>query len=521
MGINSRRRPDKTVLGEERIMFVVLPKTVKFSDMSKKLSLSAHSYKVFVHKNKNTKLLKELLLEYKIGKEVGSDSYIDSSPKYFIKNNALQPEFYTPILDNKECAVPILPQKFIEMELEKGDILMSKDANIGESAILPDNLHDYMISGGLVKLKFEPDLSLYIFAVMKHDFFKEQINLMTSKGATIKHAKKLWLNTIIPFPTQADSEDVIKYVALLTSAIIRKEEEIKKKYQTIIKMIDKELKTNQKQEEFNYKFPTFSEVLNAGRLDTGVYTKNFKKLMFDVENYKAGASTLKQLGFNVKRGPNLAVSVIGESIYTDEPRDNYYRLLEPKHISRYMTVTREEYLGNKNKIPTLRKGHILFGAEGCVGKVYVLCENIDNTITNYHGMSIYSHTHPLEKSIFIATWLSYLKEKGVLNNLAVGGQGGSVGKDKLLNLKIPNFPSEITKMIAKLYYNPVHYKTSKLNLDSFEQEDKRVTNESGIYNLDLQIKLLKRELDNIITSIALGKKIDTNFDFLKSVSKGE
>ena len=72
------------------------------------------------------------------GNEVGSINYISISSHYFIRAKALQNEYFLPILDN-ETAVPIRPQVFSNFNLKEGDILISKDSNIGEIVILDKN----------------------------------------------------------------------------------------------------------------------------------------------------------------------------------------------------------------------------------------------------------------------------------------------------------------------------------------------------------------------------------------------
>ena len=112
--------------------------------------------------------------------------------------------------------------------MNKGDILIVKDSNIGEVVFLNKNLKNHVISGGLVKLVFDEELKYYIFAMMKSDFFKEQLYLLTPKGSTLKHAKTLWLDLKIPFPNHED-EVIIKYISLLIEAIIISKEKIKMK----------------------------------------------------------------------------------------------------------------------------------------------------------------------------------------------------------------------------------------------------------------------------------------------------
>lgn len=519
MGFEPRKntyRPVREVRNDMQYMQV--PPAVNYKDLRAKQSLSPSSYKTFLIANKTTKRIRDLISEKaQKGQEVGSSSYISKSNFYFLRNKALQASCFVPALHDVECMVPILPNSFKDLKLKKGDILLSKDANVGETAYLHEDLPYCMISGGLVRLRFPEQIGHYVFAFMKSDFFKEQVYLMTARGATIRHAKSLWLDAVIPLLNGPNKDEVIEFVGHMTKAVIRKEVEIERKYNKIIALIDKELKGNQGPGTFTYNMPSLKELQQTRRINASIYSMDFKHNIFHIENYKHGSKTLQDLGFKPKRGPNLAVSVIGRSIYSEEPKSNFYELIEPMDITDFMTVRRFRWLGNKTEIPCLRKSDILFGAEGNIGKVYVFCDDVNNTITNYHGMSINTDdTKTLWENIFIGCFLSYLKEERVFEKIAVGGQGGSVGKEKLLRLKIPDFPPANKEEIAKYYYNPMSYDEEKLNASFFEEEDTRVTRDAGISQLDKQLKAIRRILNGIIERVIWDKEVEISFDFLKT-----
>ena len=53
---------------------------------------------------------------------------------------------------------------------------------------------------------------------------------------------------------------------------------------------------------------------------------------------------------------------------------------------RYM---KKEYLGNPNELKTLKKGDVIFGAEGNEkGRSLAIIEEQSNTITNIHGITL-------------------------------------------------------------------------------------------------------------------------------------
>lgn len=131
---------------------------------------------------------------------MGSINYIIDSHKFFIKTRALQSHSFIPII-NKETITPIRPQVFKNYNLKENDIIISKDSNIGETIMLDEDMQDYMLSGALYKLPVDKNKH-YLFAFLKHPYFLKQLDIMTPKGATIRHAGKRFLDCKIPLPNQ-------------------------------------------------------------------------------------------------------------------------------------------------------------------------------------------------------------------------------------------------------------------------------------------------------------------------------
>ena len=117
--------------------------------------------------NKNNKKVKDLLTRditfSDNGNEVGSVNYISKSPKYFIRAKALQRESFLPFITN-QTSIPIRPQVFTNFNLKEGDILISKDSNIGETVILDKDLPNHTISGALYKLPIKEKNIIYLLS---------------------------------------------------------------------------------------------------------------------------------------------------------------------------------------------------------------------------------------------------------------------------------------------------------------------------------------------------------------------
>ncbi|PIT84468.1 hypothetical protein COU37_02980 [Candidatus Micrarchaeota archaeon CG10_big_fil_rev_8_21_14_0_10_45_29] len=458
------------------------PRDVELADIvSRDYILAPSSLRFFRIKNKNTKPLRGLITSRDKGKEVGSFAYVSKSSKFFIRNKALKKGHWIIFTKGTEEIIPINPLSFINSALDEGDILISKDSNIGECAILPSAKYkqDYMISGGMNRLKIDHN-RLYIFSIMKSNFFREQIHSLTPRGATLKHAKELYLDCIIPFPNGKNAQKTKERIESLAQQIISNEQDMLSKYQMIIQLVKDELEKNQNKATFSYSYPDLIEIERTYRLDASIYCEDYKKNVFFVKNYSEGYSTLRTLGFKEKRGSSLEIKGLGARADSETAKSGFKALILPTNISEYGTLEKIEYIGVKKDLVKVNRWDIVFGGEA-TRRLFVLCEKLEDAVTNYHGIKIYKETPEPVESIFIWAFLSYWKDIGVLDHIAVGGQGGHLAPEYFDYLTIPKFPSEIKKKIAHLYYN-----------------DK---SEDGVYQLHLQNKKLESEIDILIKKI--------------------
>lgn len=466
--------------------------------------------------NKNIVLVRDLLdrkLKFSDnGNEIGSINYISKSSHYFIRAKALQSDYFLPFTDS-ETAIPIRPQVFQNFSLKEGDLIISKDSNIGEAVILDKDYLNFTISGALYKLPITKK-RLYLFAFLKHKYFRKQLDLLVPKGSTIRHAKTLFLDCKIPLPNQSNADDIIKYIELLTQAIINKEKELRRKNLLIFQIIEKELVDNQKVAKFRYENPKFNELLLNLRIDSGYYCLDYKQKQFLINNYKDGAEPIKDWKFQIKRGQNLQVSQIGKSIYSEKPKENFYTLIRPTNFSEFGTVERFEYLGNANKLALLEAGDIVFSAEGTIGKCVLFDNPKGNWITNIHGIVLNKKDHNIEESAFVACFLRFLRYWNILDYISVGGQGGSLAKKYWKDVLIPKFPEGKQVQIAHLYHNPVNY-VDNLDSNNFLLKDQKWNDRAGIIELDKSIKQMKESLNMILDKVIDDEKIKIDFNLFK------
>lgn len=119
--------------------YIHVPSQITIADIrTKRFSLSPSTYQSVPIPNSNTKKLSECLLQAKPflkGVEPGSLAYIKRSTHYLIRTRALQP-YSNLICPHGDAIVPLNPNHFVDLGLSDGDIVMSKDSNIGECCMV-------------------------------------------------------------------------------------------------------------------------------------------------------------------------------------------------------------------------------------------------------------------------------------------------------------------------------------------------------------------------------------------------
>lgn len=488
-----------------------IPTSIGYDEVVKtECSFSPLMYKKIRISSDNTKEVGDLLVKtkkYIKGNEPGSQWYMKKSNRHLIRTKALQ-DFSYIVYPKGDAIIPLNPKVFTGMKLQKGDILLSKDSNVGETAIIIENSDVYDYSGGIVKLNLKEEYDpYYVFACLKHPTFKEQLLALCPKGATIKHAGERWMNCRIAFPQQKDSDQVIKFISTATRLIAECENMVAKKSSLIIDIIDKEL--GYTGETAQYEYPNYLEIKKEGRLDAAIFGEEYKKKISFVLNYKGGFCTPKEYGFNVIPGPSLEIKLLKTRIDSDEYIPGFYMLLLPTNISEYGTINKVQYLGTKKKLPELKRGDVLFGEAGFhKGRSTVLVDEIDNCTTNAHGLYARSEKVDIKKSCYFRCIFDWYRNKHLIDLMAVGGSGGHFSPDYFDYIRIPKFPKSIVDKLTSEYLS--EDKMDSLNtLNAINAVD---LSKLGIYQLDCISKNLKNEVDNMISKIICGEKVVLKMD---------
>ena len=496
--------------------YVSVPREISSHDVrANHFSLSPGMYRRVHIPNPNTKTVRDLLNSsrpYDKGTEPGSFFYMKQSPYGFIRTKALQAHS-TLLYPKGESIVPLNPRgvsDWAKFDLHDGDLLMAKDSNVGECVMVDgDGWNQHAWSNGIVRLHPTGD-RFYFFAWIKHPIFKEQLLSVLPRGATILHAKDLWLDCVIPFPSQPDAERVVQYVSALMQAIVDKEKAVRERHTEIMAAIEAELE-NQNGTAFAYQYPTSHEIRLSTRLDTGLYCNTFKEFKHRITNYRHGATTFEAMGVRSRRGPNLAVSVIGKSLYAEVEKGGWYELIRPANISEYGTLTEREWLGNRKNLSLAQQGEIIFGCEA-TWRSLVLCDPITRCTTNFHGTVLHWQGAPLHAVVWLRCYLELLRERGILRYIAVGGQGGHLSPEYFEYIPVPKFPDEIQAEIAQRYHNPnAAPPADALTLETFTQWHNIWNQTLGIWELDREMKALQTTLHAVQDQIIRGETVQIPF----------
>lgn len=477
---------------------ILLPKDISISQiLSNKKNLSANNYKKIAIKNINVVKLAELLNKdnpYQKGIETGSSLYLSNlkSSVNYIRNSCLDNINY--ITQNNK-SLYLNDKKLVDIEkfmLSEQDILLSVDANIGDvSLFLSDNQNDYIFSSGLMRLNISYDINkYYLFAFLKDEYFRKQLDAMTPKGSTIRHSGNRFLECLIPIPKDNETwvieciENLIKNLVFSEFQAIHNQREIYTIFDNILDTVN-----------ISSRNPNVSDLFDKYRLDAGIYSTDVQEFFDKISKFPTGSLNLNELGYITKRGPNLAKRDIGRSIKTSTYAPNYAMLVYPSDISEFGLVNKSTFLGTKGKIWYLQKDDILFSAEGNVGKTFAICDNSWKFTTNFHGIIITPTTneHSMQNTILITTFLNYMKHKGIMDKISVGGQGGSLAVQYWDIIKFPNISNDSLSEISKLYY-------SGQSINPFEFDSEKIKH-LGIYEISNLRVLCKSLLDTILSDI--------------------
>jgi len=474
--------------------------------LEKNFALSSGMYKGFSTKNKNLKPLKECLSrelkDTDKGREALSKNYIQNTGKFFIRNEALQNHLFTPLIDG-QTRLEVHPEAMFNIELFKNDILISKDSNIGQTALLNEDFPNHMVSSGIYKLPLEKNKK-YIFAFMKNDLFIDQLEYLTPRGTSLAHAKTLFLDCLIPFPNK-EATKTISFVESIVESIIDKEELILKKIGKISEIIETELKNNQVKNSFNNS-TTYLEMKKIRRFNSSVFSYEKKQIDNLIKNYDNGHYFISEN--DLKIGTTPKNRVIGNE---DKLK---YQWITPSNCSDYgylQNIERIEHNGKNN----ITQNSVLFinrTSKGGSGK-YVgitLFYDFDINGPGHHNQGIYKFENAdLDELLFISAFFNSQIMRNYCSYLSVGTKMKELKSNHFTQIPIPKFKKIAKERINLLFSNKkILEKLENLSFDNFEEKDKQFTDSAGVLELALVISRYRKKLENIFDSILSDSEVD-------------
>ncbi len=451
---------------------LIVPTEVKFSEIKANGSLSPNNYKKLTIKNPDRHTVSFYLDRdnpYVKGVEPGSGAYVPKSEQVFLRNSCINDIQFSV---DKGKYIYLNPNYYSGSTLKDGDILFCTDANIGDCCLFISDGEKIAFSSGMIKLIFQQEkYKYYVMAFMRDDYFREQLNAKTPRGATIRHSGDLFLECEIP---ACPYEWVYSLIESLIKNISFTEHASERKIRRSETIINDELMVK----EYQYVNPSVKELLEKARLDSGAYSDTVFQWRENIKSYKNGYTDLNGFGFKTQRGPSLQVRDLGRSIQTNKYRKGYNVLIYPSDISSSGYVEKVTYLGARNRVWFLGEKYILFASEGTIGKTFVICDDTMHFTTNIHGTMIYplDINTDIKYSIFLGLYLNWLRHNSVLIKLSVGANGGSFAVGYWDNILIPKVDEAFMDKLSVLYNNNANLNPAVFDIVSIDK--------AGIYQLN-------------------------------------
>ncbi|WP_315284713.1 hypothetical protein [Fusobacterium hwasookii] len=472
-----------------------------------RFSLSSKDYRKLKIFNKNTRKLKNLLTKTeKIGKEIGSKFYMKKSSHKFLKTVNISNGY---LIDESSLEYCKPTNKVFP---KKNEILIVKDGagnGLGEVALYPyeNNDNKDTISSGLIAISIEPEYRYYVLALLKSQHFKDFLDLNTPQSSTIRHSKKIALEYEIPFPCDQNNsipKKVEKLVSIIVENIIDKEEQIRIKHNKINQYINEELFNNQNDNSYQYTYPKLNEITKILRLDSGIYSTEFKRIDFLINNYKNGYFKISKDDFKSGNTPTIRVF---------NPKNKKYKWVTPTLISDEGFYTPISTINMKNK-QNISSDCILIINRTSRGKkgefVGISCfYDVKKYGLGHHNQGLYkiSNYNKLEKLFLVCLLNSDIYRK-ICGCMSIGSKMKELKISDFSEIKFLNFPEDIRKKIIKEYYNESNFTNClSIQIDNYIEISKKHNKESGIFQNSYELVELKNKLEDIIDKIIYNEKI--------------
>jgi len=336
----------------------------------------------------------------------------------------------------------------------------------------------------------------YLYSILRNDFFTEQILSLQNRGMYPRLDKDTKKEVLIPIPKD---KKIIKYITELTKSVIKKLRKQRDNFEAINRLIEEEIKNNQKATSFHYKLPSFQELKKIKRLSASIYSEEYNKLIFLIQNYKCGFFNINPQDFLSGNTPKKRLFGVGKIWIT------------PTNIS-ILGTTNKDFILCENY--NISKDCVLMVNRGREEDVGVsMFYDLLTFGEGQHNQGIYRVEGRNKKDLIVISCLLNSKiYRRICANLSLGSKMDEMKIIHFSKLPFPNLPKSKKEEIINLYYKNKEYNSP--NLFNFSKKDNLVTCGSGILQLNEQIIRIQDKLDKIIDDLINDRKIKIEFEFL-------
>lgn len=421
-----------------------------------------------------------------VGDEPGSVAYADGSLQYLVKTEAVSSSRLTvsPLSPGLQSLHPF---GFKAQDLENGDILVAKDGPVGSVSVLfwdapPTNV---MLSSGIVRIRL-PAREWFYYGVLRFGSFSEGIDLLTPRQATYRHAGLgLIRDALVPLPLPFGEPQ--RRMAGLAKLCAACEQTMATKLRSVVSLLDVLVGTSDASVVgLPTTVTTSSAVGSARRLDAAYLaakSSEFSRLVARCA-HSSFADAFAKGEIRESRGQNLQFTSIGFSDKHDSHLPGDWRLLEPNYIQPDFGIPRYRWLWCPRLLKVLKDGQVLVSAEGTIGNVTIFREEPDYpTVSNIHCIILDSALPDREMhNAWIAANIAYLREKGWLRAISVGGQGGSLALRYWRELPLLDFDPAVGEEVLQCLAGGPMVPTSEQLADMDADQLDALVADAGAYS---------------------------------------
>ncbi|MGG5342097.1 restriction endonuclease subunit S [Enterococcus sp. AZ192] len=466
-------------------------------------SLSALDYRAMSNSSESEGIaMIDLITTMEKGFEPGSENYVEESSYKFLRISDLDDDSAVIFLTNE---VKNIKSVNLDKQVRKGDILYQTASNVGNVCFYYDEKPAFYNSH-LLKLDLKMEDKFYVFAFLKSSFSKTALNVSGSIKGVDNFRKDIIENQKIVFPNKENYKDpnlIKQYVELLMESIIQKEIEIKEKNEQIDAFFSEELNKDSDQFKLNYSYPTKTQFLIDNRLDSHVFSRDYKLIEHNIKQYSDGFFYLDSENISPGRTPK-------DRIFSEESLPGNYLWLTPKNMKGRL-LHYQTYIHTNDGV-SLKKDDVVISGIRYVDNGVFISDAGKKVYTNQNTLII-RHSEDRETQIFILLFLTSSVAKELVYSRRIMGTVPILYASQLCKIPIPNFSKVKREKVVELFFNEMPLLKDTDNFKEYLNEANKRNKAMGIYQLNEELLYLRDILNETIGNIVNRKKIVVSLPF--------